>query len=709
MRPPSPDPASAIRACALGAALRLLLVLGLAAIAPRAHAADDPVDNVTSAPPWFKDLADLVLTNSAAAKRRAEAKLAEAHAAHDPATEAYARLMLGHAARRQNDIPGALAHSRAALALAEHPADPALLFNTHYTHALNLRAAGDDATAVDHLLRSLQLAETRLSSREQSTAAAALGSTYERLGDFPHALDYQQRALTLAEQLGDDQAVGRSVQSLAALKETLGDLAGARRDYQRALALRRAEGNRTNLADVEESLAMLDFAEGRAEQALAALNPILAQRRTLRGKAKLTSTLGYLAEVLVKLGRLDEALAFVTEAQGYASAIDSRGLRANTYRRLARVHEARGDLAAALAATRSEFAEREAMSGEAAKNRAAELQVLFDVAQKDNEITRLAQQNHLQTDAAQARAAQLAEADASLRAKNAELHAAAADLAGVRHARLALLAAALAALVLLGAVVLVQRTRLRAERRILADTRAARDAAQQADVLKGRLLNFASHDLKAPLATISAATHLLEESAHQPAEVLTLAGAMRAETTRMVHLVHDFIDRAAIDAGRLELRPVPTNLARVAAQITADFRPHATQKKQTLSFDEPPSPLPLVSAEAARLEQVLANLLSNAINYTPKGGTIRVALGHHAAGVWCEVTDSGPGIRPEEVATLFQPFARLSTRPTNGESSSGLGLFLAAELVRLHAGKLTVQSPPAGGTTFRLTLPALPA
>jgi signal transduction histidine kinase len=109
------------------------------------------------------------------------------------------------------------------------------------------------------------------------------------------------------------------------------------------------------------------------------------------------------------------------------------------------------------------------------------------------------------------------------------------------------------------------------------------------------------------------------------------------------------------------------------------------------------------------LEQVLANLLSNAINYTPRGGSIRVMLGHHAAGVWCDVTDSGPGIRPEEVATLFQPFARLSTRPTNGESSSGLGLFLAAELVRLHHGKLTVQSPPAGGTTFRLTLPALPA
>lgn len=709
MRLPSPRPASAIRAWPLGPALRLLLVLCLAALAPGARAADEPVNDVTSAPDWFKNLADLVLTNSSAAKRRAEAKLAEAHAAQDPATEAYARLLLGHAARRQNDIPGALAHSRAALALAERQADPALLFNTHSTHALNLRAAGDDATAVDHLLRSLQLAETRLSSREQSTASAALGATYERLGDFPHALDYQQRALTLAEQLGDDKAVGRSVQSLAALKETLGDLAGARRDYQRALVLRRAEGNRTNLADVEESLAMLDFAEGRAEQALAALTPILAQRRTLRGKAKLTSTLGYLAEVLVKLGRLDEALAFVTEAQGYASAIDSRGLRANTYRRLARVHEARGDLAAALAATRSEFAEREAMSGEAAKNRAAELQVLFDVAKKDNEITRLAQENHLQTAAAQARAAQLAEADASLRAKNAELHAAAADLAGVRNARLALLAAALAALVLLGAVVLVQRTRLRAERRILADTRAARDAAQQADVLKGRLLNFASHDLKAPLATISAATHLLEESAHQPAEVLTLAGAMRAETTRMVHLVHDFIDQAAIDAGRLELRPVPTNLARVAAQITADFRPHATQKNQTLAFDEPPSPLPLVSAEAARLEQVLANLLSNAINYTPRGGSIRVMLGHHAAGVWCDVTDSGPGIRPEEVATLFQPFARLSTRPTNGESSSGLGLFLAAELVRLHHGKLTVQSPAAGGTTFRLTLPALPA
>jgi signal transduction histidine kinase len=446
---------------------------------------------------------------------------------------------------------------------------------------------------------------------------------------------------------------------------------------------------------------MLDLAEGRAEAARIALEPILAQRCTLRGKAKLTTTLGCLAEVMVKLGQLDQAFALIDEARGHADAIESRGLRAATYHRLAVVQEARGNYPAALAATRREFAERDAISGEAAQRRAAELQIQFDVTKKDQELSRLAHENEVQSAEARVRSAQLARSEAEIRAKDAEL-------ARTRLTRLALAAGALAAAALLGAVVVVQRARIRAERRILADTRAARDAAEQANELKDRLLGFASHDLKAPLATLSAATHLLEDAATSAEEVRTLAGAMRAEVSRMILLVHDFIDRSALDAGRLELIPSPVDLARIVAHVVADFRPRAIQKNQVLQIDEPPSSLPFVSGEQTRLEQVVANLVANAINYTPKGGSISVTLGHDASGVWCEVRDTGPGISPDDQRRLFQPFSRLSARPTGGESSSGLGLYLAHELVRLHRGTLVVNSQLGAGTTFRLTLAALP-
>ena len=690
------------RATAFHRTLRLAVALlcGLLASAGRA-AEDEPTDDNPKLPPWFREQATVVLTHSERAKTVATAKLAEARLAQDRVTEAYALLMLGHAARRQNDIPGALRESREALGLAEHQGDELLLYNACYGHALNLRASGDHATAIDFLLRSLRLAEARLSLQAQSTTAAALGASYHSLGDLKLAFDYTRRSLALAEQAGSPRAIAMYAHNLGSIAESQGDLAAARLHYSRSLTLKRAEGNRTELADLEQQIAMLDFAEGRPEAALAVLTPILAQRRTLRGKVKLTGTLRCLSEVLLKLGRVDAALAHIEEARGYADAIESPGLRAGVYRRLAAVQEARGDFAAALAATRREFAERETIAGEAARTRVAELQTGYDLVKKDETLARLARENELQAGAARARSAELAQSAAELRTKDAEL-------ARTRTSRLAFASVALTAAALLGAIVVVQRTRIRAERRILADTRAARDAAQTADALKGRLLGFASHDLKAPLATLSSATHLLEESAHSPAHVMSLAATMRAEASRMILLVHDFIDRAALDVGRLELRPAPLDLARVAAQITTDFRPRATQKNQTLVLEEPPLPLPLVAGESARLEQVVANLVSNAINYSPQHGAIHVVLGHDATGVWCEVRDSGPGIPLAEQAGLFQPFGRLSPRPTDGESSSGLGLYLAHELVRLHQGTLTVRSQPGAGSAFRLTLAALP-
>ena len=677
----------------------VVALLGLLAGPARAAEDDTAADDASKTPAWFKDLSTLVLSNSARAKTTAEARLAEARQRGDAVTEAYALLILCHAARRQNDTAAAVRHSREAVDLAERSGDDLLRFNAYYGYALSFRSTGDYATAIDYLLRALVLANAGLSPRALASANGALGSCYETLGDLPRALAYKQRALDLAEKIGDQPAIGTYVHNLASLEETMGNLAAARTGFTRALELAKVRGNRTEIADEQEELAILDLMEGRPAQALAALQPILAQRRTLRGRIKLTHTLGCIAECLLKLDRKSEALAAIEEARGYADAIESHGVRAATYRRLAAVHEARGDFAAALAAARREFAERDAIAGEAAQRRTAELQVQFDVARKNDELTRLARANELQAAAARARAAQLAQTAAELRASEAEL-------ARSRNFRLALAAAALAAAAVLGAIIFVQRTRIRSERRILADTRAARDAAQEADALKGRLLGFASHDLKAPLATLSAATHLLEDSATSPAEVKTLAEAMRAETSRMVLLVHDFIDRAALDAGKLELRSSPLDLGRVAATVAADFRPRAEAKRQSLAVEQPPSPLPLVMGEQIRLEQVLANLLSNAIHYTPPRGSIRLVLGHDDTGVWCEVTDTGPGISPADQARLFQPFSRLSAPPTGGEASSGLGLFLAHELVRLHRGTLTIRSELGAGATFRLTLAA---
>lgn len=679
----------------------LLWCVVVACGAPAPHVMAQSPDTEAAAatiPDWLREIATVVESSYQRGRQMAEEKLAAARAAKNPVDEAYALLGVTWSLSRANDLPGAVRTGREALTIAEKQNDPLLLLNAAHTYGRTLSSSGHYAEATEYFLRNLRLAEQRKSVRAEAMAISDLGHCYSNLGDHPRALDYSRRALALVETFGTASQIADAAHNVANHEMTVGDFAGARAHYTRALELRRTLTNRTNIADELDALAAVDVAERQYAEALTALEPVMANRRTLRGKLKLSASLLIRAEALQGLHRLDEALKDAEEARGYLDAIERPKFRAQVYERLASIQEERGDFGAALAAARREFQERELMAGEVAQGKVAELQVRYDLQKKDDEIARLARENEVQSSAARARTAELAQTAAELRAKDAELRQAQSQ----RYAY-GLGVVTLAAI--LGAIVLVQRTRIRAERRILDDTRAARDAAREADALKSRLLAFASHDLKSPLASLSGAADLLHESAGDPAEVKTLALAMRAESARMIHLVHDFLDRLALESGRLELRPHPLELGPLVTHVVADFLPRAAQKKQTLTLELPATPLPRVAGESRRLEQVLANLISNALKYTPREGVIRVVAGGDATHVWCEVRDNGPGLSAAEQAELFKPFSRLSPRPTGGESSSGLGLYLARELVQLHRGTLTAESKVGEGSVFRITLP----
>jgi len=118
-----------------------------------------------------------------------------------------------------------------------------------------------------------------------------------------------------------------------------------------------------------------------------------------------------------------------------------------------------------------------------------------------------------------------------------------------------------------------------------------------------------------------------------------------------------------------------------------------------------PTP-PACTRSSARLHQIISNLVSNAVKYSPEGRVVTVSAELHNGNVRINVADEGPGIPEAERENLFEPFGKLSTKPTGGESSSGLGLWIVRELVALHHGKLGVESPADGGSIFWVELPA---
>jgi signal transduction histidine kinase len=259
------------------------------------------------------------------------------------------------------------------------------------------------------------------------------------------------------------------------------------------------------------------------------------------------------------------------------------------------------------------------------------------------------------------------------------------------------------------AEVLVARVRTQLKLKRLQDQRR-RDIIRLAelDTIRDKFLQIAAHDLKNPINNLMMGLDLLDLNVSKIGEMVrefpTVYAAMRVATNTMMVIVSDFLDHDTIRSGKIELSPQPVSLNLIVEQTVEQFQLNAERKKITLSADLDAS-LGEIQADPNRLMQVVSNLVGNGLKFTKSGG--QVAVRTYASGDMqrMEVTDTGPGIREDEMGMLFQDFARLSNRATGGEKSSGLGLSIARRLVEMHGGRIGADSTPGQGSTFWFELP----
>ncbi|QCI65840.1 sensor histidine kinase [Phreatobacter stygius] len=225
---------------------------------------------------------------------------------------------------------------------------------------------------------------------------------------------------------------------------------------------------------------------------------------------------------------------------------------------------------------------------------------------------------------------------------------------------------------------------------------------------KAEVLGTVAHDLKNPLGVILGRSEMMRELLELAPPNIERAKAqieqVRSSVARMTTMVDGLINDAMLDAEDIVLRLADIDTVTVIAAVIDANRPLAERKQQNLVYDGPRT---LAGrADPDRIREAIDNLVSNAIKYSPPGGRIAVALSTGENGHRVAVTDSGPGLSPEDHDRLFGRFQRLSAKPTAGESSTGLGLFIARRIVELHGGRITAASHgPGEGATFSLTLP----
>jgi signal transduction histidine kinase len=230
-------------------------------------------------------------------------------------------------------------------------------------------------------------------------------------------------------------------------------------------------------------------------------------------------------------------------------------------------------------------------------------------------------------------------------------------------------------------------------------------AFKQLDQMKSSFVNMVAHELRSPLASIRQINNVLMDG---------LAGEMTGRQRELVErgsrkidallaLINDLLDVAKIEAGKLVEHRRPTDIAPIIRETAELMEPRA--EEQGVSLKVRCEKIGPVQTDSKRMEELIGNLISNAINYSPDGGEVTVTAS--ARGKWIElrVQDTGVGIPPEELPRIFDQFYRIRHPKTRKVVGTGLGLSIVKAIVEAHNGTIDVESVPDRGTTFRVMLP----
>jgi signal transduction histidine kinase len=239
-------------------------------------------------------------------------------------------------------------------------------------------------------------------------------------------------------------------------------------------------------------------------------------------------------------------------------------------------------------------------------------------------------------------------------------------------------------------------------------TLRAKEAAEAANVTlretnrqKDDVVSIVAHDFRSPLTVIQGYSELLRSRSADP-ETRALLEAIEVKAQYLTSLADDVLTMTRIESGTLPLDARDVDLADLARDAIAARS--TSPSEVVLDAAEGGSP---VHGDARRLRQVIENLIDNAVKYAPAGTRVTVSVHGTPAGAEVSVTDTGPGIAPEEVPGLFQKFSRLAAARRSGAHGTGLGLYICRSIVEAHGGRIFVDTAPGRGSVFRVVLPRM--
>jgi two-component system sensor histidine kinase BarA len=229
-------------------------------------------------------------------------------------------------------------------------------------------------------------------------------------------------------------------------------------------------------------------------------------------------------------------------------------------------------------------------------------------------------------------------------------------------------------------------------------------ALYESNRLKSDFLATMSHELRTPLNSVLGFSELLLSNPQLPEKMRRWAANIQSSGKQLLALINDLLDLAKIEAGKMEIKPEAVSLADMADGLLTMHRPQAEKKNIDLRAIIEQG-LPPIRQDAGKLRQILTNLLTNAIKFTPEGGRVHVRAEANGPDLMLTVTDTGVGIAPEDQELIFEKFRQAASPMTREHEGTGLGLSIVRELSKLLGGDVTLKSELGRGSTFTVRLP----
>jgi signal transduction histidine kinase len=609
---------------------------------------------------------------------------------------AFAVAMLGMAELKFANSIKAIEHLTHAKALATEIDDKPLVMrilgalgNAHWNIANY-----SDALRLHH--ERLTLAETLNDKLAIASSLHNIGNAYFKLSELDKALDVYQKSLAIKEKLGNEHEIAMTLMNIGNIYYNIDDLEKARAYYEQSLALKQKSGAPpTSLAHTLMNIGNIFYQQNKHAEALHRFehakdalqdSPDLLLRAQILGN--IASAFAGLGDHRESLERQLQCLALrekINHIQGVIISHNSIGL---CYLALGELENAEAHLLKTLELAESHQAKQETADALNALSRLYKKAKAFEKALDYHERYHKAYQEAF----SEAQAKQLREMQAVYETEQARREA---EQEKERNLEL---------------------------EKALSEAESQRKLAVEANQIKTQLLSIAAHDLKSPLQSIIGFSGMIKETPHSEAQAInTYSTHIESAANRMLLLINEMLKSNEYDIGDMMLNLKHARVDKILESVVYESQFVAKKKLQTLVIEHTEEISLLLDEN--RIREVLENLISNAVKYSPREKVIRLSVKklpikssrHRRATdvvedvhevVRLAIKDEGQGLTERDMTKLFGRFQRLSARPTGEETSTGLGLFIVKKIVDLHGGSVWAESEGKGkGATFFVELP----